>query len=487
MKIQGPLSHPVRVVIGAIATTLSLSACNLGPHYHRPDIPSPVAWRAPEPGAEGVLPAAAAWPSQDWWRSFHSAQLDELIDEAHSANDDIAAAIARVTEADEEARIAGAAQLPSLELDAGGSRQLQKTTYLSESPNGVPELSSLPATYNAFNLGLGASYQVDFWGRYRALHDAARFAALASRYDRATIELGVMTSVASTYFEVLELKERVQVAIDNLARAQDILNGLELELKVGTITSLDVAQQETTVATLAAAIPPLQQDYSQSLDALAILVGKQPENLDLHPGTLAQLAEPAVKPGLPAELLARRPDVAEAEAQLISANANIAAARAAFLPNISLTADGGWASAALGSLVSPANRAFSLTAGLTQPIFEGGQLLGQYRMNQARYAELLADYHKTVISAFANVEDALAALRQSTLEVQRQQFATDKAQRAFELSQDQMHAGTVNILTVLNTEDALFTAQDALVQVKLAHFQALVALFGALGGGWQQT
>jgi outer membrane protein, multidrug efflux system len=328
---------------------------------------------------------------------------------------------------------------------------------------------------------------VDFWGRYRALHDAARMAALASRYDRATIELTVMTSVASTYFEVLELKERVQVAIDNLKRAQDILDGLELELKVGTITALDVAQQETTVATLAAAVPPLQQQYEQALDALAILVGKHPEALELQPGALKDLAVPAVSPGLPAELLARRPDVAEAEAQLREANANIVAARAAFLPNISLTADGGWASLALAGLVSPANQAFSLTAGLTQPIFHGGALLGQYRLSQAQYAELLADYHKAVISAFGNVEDALVALRQSKLEVERQQVATDKALRAYELSQDQMHAGTVNILTVLNTENALFTAQDALVQVKLAHLQALVALFNALGGGWQQT
>lgn len=396
--------------------------------------------------------------------------------EARHANDDIAAAIARVSEADAEARIAGAPLFPSLEADGSGERE--RTDSLQG--GAVPAV-----TYNTFDLALSASYEVDFWGHYRALHDAARMAALASRYDRATVELTVMTSVASTYFEVLELKERLAVAADNVAHAVEILNGLKLELKVGTITSLDVAEQATTVATLQAAIPPLRQQYEQELDALAILVGKEPEQLTITTGSLEGLAEPSVGPGLPAELLTRRPDVAEAEAQLIEANANIRAARAAFLPNISLTAGGGYASIALDRLVNPVSDAFSLTAGITQPIFEGGALVGQYRFTKATYAELLADYHKAVISAFANVEDALAALRQSTLEEQRQQVATDKARRAYELSQDQLHAGTTDILTVLNTENALFTAQDALVQVRFAHLQSLVALFGALGGGWQ--
>ena len=486
VKFQG-VPHPGRLAIGAIAAALCLSACNLGPRYRKPDIPPPSTWRPaqpgePEPGAPGT------WPSAEWWQGFHSAQLNQLMQEARQANDDLAAAIARVTEADETARIAGAALLPSLQATGDGTRALQKTTGVVSPPGGgPPQITGVDTTANSFNAGLGASYQVDFWGHYRALHDAARMAAVASRYDRATVELTVMTSVATTYFEVLELKERLRVATDNLAHAQEILDDLALELRVGTVTALDVAQQETTVATLQAAIPPLQQQYVQTLDALAILVGKQPQALTVNPGTLAQLTSPPVSPGLPAELLARRPDVAEAEAQLVAANANIAAARAAFFPSISLTADGGYASTSLTNFVSPANRVFSLTAGITQPIFQGGALLGQYRFNKARYAELLADYHKAVISAFANVEDALVGFRQSTLEEQRQQIATDKALRAYELSQAQLHAGTVNILTVLNTENALFTAQDALVQVKFARLQALVTLFSALGGGWQQS
>jgi NodT family efflux transporter outer membrane factor (OMF) lipoprotein len=190
---------------------------------------------------------------------------------------------------------------------------------------------------------------------------------------------------------------------------------------------------------------------------------------------------------MPSELLMRRPDVAQAEAQLIAANADIAAARAAFFPTISLTADGGFVSSALSSLFNPVSRAWSATAGLTQPIFQGGALVGEYQLNKGRYAELLADYHKAVISAFGNVEDALVSVQQTADQLQRQQEAVATARHAYELTQAQFHAGVINILVVLSTETALFTAEDLLVQVKYSHLNALVALYSALGGGWQRT
>ncbi len=405
------------------------------------------------------------------------------MSQAQAANDDIAAAIARIREADAQARIAGAPLLPSLELDGDGTRQRAMQTTLS--PAG--RLVSQPGTFNTFTTGLSASYEIDFWGKNRALHNAAQMAAMASRYDRATVELTVMQSVASTYFQALELRDRLKVAHDNVASARDTLKGLQLEAQVGTVTALDVAQQETTVATLEAAIPPLNQQFGQTLDALAILVGKQPEAVDVTSGTLADLAVPPVTPGMPSELLARRPDVAQAEAQLIAANANIAAARAAFFPTINLTADGGFASAALSTLFNPVSRVWSATAGVTQPIFEGGALVGQYQLNKGRYDELVADYHKAVISAFGNVEDALVSVQQTAEQLQRQQEAVATARHAYELTQAQFHAGTINILIVLGTETALFTAEDTLVQVKYSHLNSLVALFSALGGGWQRA
>jgi NodT family efflux transporter outer membrane factor (OMF) lipoprotein len=454
----------------ALTGVLATAGCNLGPRYHHPDIPPPPAWRPDEVNGQ------TAWPSADWWHGFSSPQLDLLIGEAQHTNDDIAAAIARVREADAQATIAGAPLLPALSGTANATREREINL-------GIPGTT----TADVFSPLLNASYELDFWGKNRAALNAARLQAAASRYDRVTVELTVMSSVASTFFQAVEAQDRLTVARDNLVSAQKILKGLQLELKVGTITALDVAQQETTVAVLNASIPPLQQQLLQSIDALAILVGKPPEEVNITTGTLDALAEPQVTPGLPSELLARRPDVAEAEAQLMSANASIAVARASFFPSIELTASGGYASTALSSLFNPASRVFTLSAGLTQPIFQGGALTGQYAYSKARYAELLADYHKTVISAFSNVEDALVTLQQTALQSQRQEDAAAKARRAYEITLRQFHIGTINILTVLSTEAALFTAEDTLVQVKYAHLAALISLFNALGGGWQKA
>jgi NodT family efflux transporter outer membrane factor (OMF) lipoprotein len=396
--------------------------------------------------------------------------------EARAANDDIAAAIARVNEADAEARIAGAPLLPSLAADAAGTRQRQKSSSTGSA-----------STTNLFNAGLGASYQVDLWGRYRANRDAARMAAAATRHDRATVELTVMASVASTYFQFLALHDRLKVAESNVVRARNILEGLQLQHDVGTITGLEVAQQEATVATLEAAVPPLREQQEDTLDALAVLTGTPPQAIRVAAGTLADLAEPRVSPGLPSELLARRPDVARAEAQLAAADYNIAAARAAFFPSIAITANGGYASNALETLFTPAARIFSLAGGITQPLFEGGTLVAQYDLAKARHAELFANYHMAVLAAFGNVEDALTAFRNTAEQERRQQHARETAQRAYDLSLAQLHAGTVNILTVLNTESVLFAAEDALVQARFLHLQSLVSLFSALGGGWYQA
>jgi len=238
-----------------------------------------------------------------------------------------------------------------------------------------------------------------------------------------------------------------------------------------------LAQQATAVALLDAAIPPLLQQFRQSVYALAVLIGKTPESVGVATGTLTELSSPPIVQGLPSELLARRPDVAEAEQQLIAANADIAVARAALFPSIELTASGGYESSMLTSLISPANRFYAVSAGLTQPIFHGGALRGQVAYSKARYTELLSTYHKTVLSAFGNVESALVATRQTAEQELRQRDAVAKARRAYEFAQAQMSAGIVNILTVLNTENALFSAQDVLVQVEYSHLQALVDLF----------
>jgi multidrug efflux system outer membrane protein len=464
---------PGLAVLGGVCAMLT--ACSVGPAYKRPDVGLPTHWHE-SAGTTAGSASASVWPAADWWHGFGSAKLDELIAEAEHNNDDLAGAIARVQEADAQARIAGAALLPSLDLGATGTRQRAQTTSLGVGGR----------VFNVFNSEFSASYELDFWGKARAARDAARAAAAASRYDQQTVALTVISSVATTYFQALELRDRIQVAQQNLANGQQILNGFKLELSAGTATGLDVAQQETAVAILNAAIPPLLQQFRQIVHALAVLIGRTPESVDVDMGTLTNLSSPIIVEGLPSQLLSRRPDVASAEQQLIAANADITVARAALFPSIQLTAAGGYQSEALASFVNPPNRVYSVAAGLTQPIFHGGALRGQVAFSKARYTELLTTYHKAVLTAFTNVEDALVAAQQTAEQQRRQQEAVATARRAYAFAQQQMSAGTVNILTVLNTENALFSAQDQLVQVNYLHLQALVNLFTALGGGWHQ-
>jgi NodT family efflux transporter outer membrane factor (OMF) lipoprotein len=447
-----------------------LAACSLGPDYQAPGNPTPQAWRNPP------AQASELWPTPDWWQGFGSPQLDSYITQAETANTDLAAAMARVREADAQARIAGAPLLPSVGLDAQAVHARQASARSGQLRTGT-----------SYSPGLTASYELDFWGKNAAAAHAAEATAQASRYDQETVSLTILTSVATTYFRTLELHDRLTVAEGNLASARTTLDGLRKQQQAGIVTALDVAQQETVVATLDANVPQLRQQYEQALDALAILLGRTPDQVERGQETLAALSHPEVRPGLPSTLLQRRPDVAQAEQQLISANANIQVARAAFYPSIDLTADGGFVSDALSTALKPSNAVFTLTAALVQPIFEGGALEGQFDYAQARYDELLATYRKTVLSAFANVEDSLVAVQQSADQEQREAQAVATAQRAYDFARTQMKAGTINILTVLNTENALFSAQDQLVQAKSAHLQALVNLFGALGGGWQKA
>ena len=461
------IRRPCRCVAAA-ALALALAGCSLGPAYRRPSIPPPAAWKTPI--AAGT---PQQWPSADWWNGFHSAELTRLMSAGRAANDDLAAAIARVREADAQVRISSAALVPSLDASGNGSRQRQ-----------ISPASGSALLFNAFTAGLDAAYELDFWGENRAIRSAALASASASRYDRETVDLTVMSDIADTYFSILALRERLGIARANLASAEQTLQGLKTDEEAGTSNALDVAQQDTVAATVAATIPPLEQQERQQIDALAILTGRTPQSFDVAASSLAAITAPAVTAGVPSGLLARRPDVAGAEAHLIAANADIRAARAAFFPTIELTAAGGFESGALASLLQPGSRVFSLSAGLTQPIFHGGAVLGQYRLSEARYEELLADYHKAVISAFGNVEDSLAAVEDTGNQLQREQVATDKARGAYGMAQDQFHAGVVNILTVLGTETSLFTAEDALAQARLAHLTALVGLFNSLGGGW---
>jgi outer membrane protein, multidrug efflux system len=297
--------------------------------------------------------------------------------------------------------------------------------------------------------------------------------------------LTTLTTVANAYFQVLTAQDRLRTAQQNIASAERILNAIRDRFKAGTGTDLDVAQQESVVANQRAQVPPLKQTLDQNINALATLVSRPPESVRVKGGSLNQIGSPRVTPGLPSELLTQRPDIRRQEAQLASATANVGNARAQFFPSIQLTGQGGYQSSALSSLFQPHAAFFSMVGSLTQPIFDGGRILGNFEFTKARQDELLQIYRKTVVQAFADVDNALYSIRQTTERLRLQREVVAASRRAFQLAEQQLRAGTADIVTVLNTQTTLFQAEDLLWQAQLARLQAIVSLYQALGGGWE--
>jgi NodT family efflux transporter outer membrane factor (OMF) lipoprotein len=441
------------------------------------DVPDP-ALDIPDGYKAARLTEPDAPPTLDWWRGFRSPELTALMEEAQKVNLDIAAAVARFVQADAQARVTGAALLPN--LSGAGSETYSRTSGSSASglSNGGRE------TVN-FSSSLSASYQLDFWGQNRDALQAAEETAVANRFDREVVALTTLTSVANAYFQMLASQDRIRTAERNIASATRILDAIKQRLKAGTGNDLDVAQQESVLANQRAAVPPLRQTLDQNINALALLVSRPPEGLRIAGGSLNQISTPRVTPGLPSELLTQRPDIRRQEAQLASATANVGSARAQFFPSIQLTGQGGYQSSALVSLFQPHAAFFSLVGGLTQPIFDGGKILGNFEYTRAKQDELLQTYRKTVVSAFTDVDNALVSIKQTTEKLRLQREVVAASRRAFQLSEQQLRAGTADIVTVLNTQLTLFQAEDVLWQAQLARLLAIVSLYQALGGGWE--
>lgn len=454
----------------------TLSGCALWSEFKQPETTPPDSWKGQE-----TQTAPVAWPDMEWWKQFRSAALTAQMNEAQKENLDLKAAVARVQQADAQVRISGAGLLPAIGASADVSRT--RTPAGRVSSTGVS--SGKPRINNNFNGSLNASYEIDFWGKNYSAAESVRALAEASRFDQQTVALTISSAVASNYFDILATQERLTIAKANVAASEKVLDAIRQRFDLGVATGLDMSQQENIVATQRATVPPLEQRLRQDLNAQAILLGKMPESMNMPDAKLADVAIPEVKAGLPSELLQRRPDVQNAEAQLQSAHANIVNARAAFFPSISLTASGGYASSALSQLFRPDSILWSIGSSLTQPIFEGGRLTGELDLAKARYEELLQNYRKAVISAFSDVEDALVAVQQTAALEDAQKAAEATARKSFDLSRQQMEGGIIDIATMLNTQRALFVAQDAYLQAKLSHLQAIVGLYKALGGGWQ--
>jgi NodT family efflux transporter outer membrane factor (OMF) lipoprotein len=423
--------------------------------------------------------SSVALPKADWWRGFRSRELTRLIEEAELGNLDIAAAIGRVIQADAQARIAGAPLLPNVGLDASAQRSRPSQATGTRLGGGTG-----PAERDQFSLIAGASYEIDFWGKNRSRLLAAEQNAIATRFDREVVALTAMAAVANAYFLVLATQDRLRYGRENIESASRVLGVIRQRLEAGTASSLDVAQQESVLNTERAVIPTLEQILRQNTAALAVLVGRSPEYVRIRGGSMSNIAIPRITPGIPAELLTRRPDVRAAEADLAGANANVAAARAAFFPSITLSAQGGWQASLLKWIGRPEAAVWQAAVGLAQPLFDGGELQGQLDQQKGRQEELLQIYRKTVIQAFADVDSALVATRQLAIRERLQNEVVSSSRRAFSIAEQRLREGTVDIISVLNTQQTLFQAQDTLTQVRLARLQATVGLFQALGGGW---
>ena len=393
---------------------------------------------------------------------------------AMAGNLDLAAAVARLRQADEALRIAGAELLPLV----AGNVSVGRARGTSATP-GTPANAG-----RQYGGSLQASYQIDFWGGLRAQEQAARDSVSAAEFGIGTVTLSTQAAVASTLFDLLGAQEQLANQQDNLRIAERTLGILRQRLAVGTATGLDVAQQETVVAQQRAQVPPLQQIVEADTFALATLAGLRPTEIAVAGQRLASIRVPEIAPGLPSAVLVRRPDVRLAEANLAAGSADVTAARAALFPTLSLTAEGGLQSIALQTLLRPGATIYSIAVGLTQTLFDGGALRAQLAQTRARREELLANYRKAILAALQDTETSLSALARNRELVELQMARVEAAQRAYTIADAQFRVGTIDLLTVLTTQTTLFNARLVLTQARTARLQAAAALFTALGGGW---
>ncbi len=452
---------------------LLLGACELTPAYEQPETSTPAAWRAEQQamlpqGAPGstLLPGDA--PGGAWWEDFGSSELDGLMTIARQNNRNLAAALQRIAQARAQIKSASAALYPT--LDAGGSA----------GRNGAWQ----QPTSESFRGSLQAGYEVDLWGANAAGVSGAEANLAGSQYDYVALDLVLQGDVVTAYLQVLAFDARLAVARRNLEAAQSTLALVELQYATGAVSGLELAQQRQQIASITAQLPLLEGNRRLTENGLALLLGLTPDQLPPIGGQFADLVQPQIAPGLPAALLARRPDVRSSEAALMAANADIGQARAAFYPSLSLTADGGIASAALAAFLKPESLIYSLAASLAAPLFDGGLREANLEISEARKAELVENYRQTALTAYREVEDALIGQQSAMLQEEALRQSAVQAQRAFDLASLQYSAGAIDLLSLLDTQRQLLNAQDSLVQARLSKLASTVDLAKALGGGW---
>jgi outer membrane protein, multidrug efflux system len=470
-----------------------LGGCTVGPNYKRPAVDVPAAYRQP-PADTSTAPETANPPDQTapqrastqpntaaslgdekWWEVFQDKELQGLIRTALRNNYDVRIAASRVLQAQAQLGITRADQLPSLGVNGNITGE--------RSPASGP-IPSFQTTFGQVNAS--GAWNLDFWGRYRRATESARASLLASEWAQKEVMSTLVASVAADYFFLRQLDLELEISKRTLGSRRDSLQLVQTLEQHGINSLLDVRQSEQLVYTAAAEVPDLERQIAQEENAISILLGNNPGDIPRGLTLTEQPHAPEVPVGLPSSLLERRPDVLQAEQNLIAANAQIGVARSLYFPQISLTAAGGYESTALSNLFTGPAGLWSLFAGVTQPIFEGGRLKSNVRLTEAQRQQFLLTYQQTIQFAFRDVSNALIAYRKNREFRIEQEHLVAAAQDAARLSEVRFKAGTTDYLEVLTNNTNSFSAQLTLAQAEGNELTALVQLYQALGGGWQQ-
>lgn len=475
-----------------LVCALALAGCDL--EWEKPDLstPPPDKFRAAAPRSEPPVRGAVEFASQ-----FGSKELIGFVEEAQIQNLDIAAAAARIKQADAQARLASAALWPAIAttniaqttrtpgtvlVPASGAREISPASSDTAQTSGFQAIN-----FGFFQLGLTASYEIDFWGKNEDASNAGRLLANASRFDLDVVNIATVASIMNAYFQVLAARDRLHIGQENIRIATEVFDIIKLRFKVGTASGMDLAQQEALLAEQRASIPSLEQNVEQTANLLATLLGRTPESLRVTGGSLAKLNVPAIAPGLPSEVLLRRPDIAQAEAKLASQEFSVLQARASFFPSFTLTGLYGLQSALIKNLLRPEAIGWQLAAGLAQPLIDGYAIQSQYDLQKGRYAEFASLYRKQILTALTDVENALVAVRETTRQAKLQAEAVAAWRRAYETAAAKLREGTIDSVTLATSQTSLFQSQDRLAVARLARFRAVASLYQALGGGWSPT
>jgi multidrug efflux system outer membrane protein len=460
-------------LISVIVASSLIAGCMVGPDYHRPAVQTPSDYRqlAANPQAQAQIASYADLP---WWQVFRDPQLQELISTALNQNYDLQLATERIVAARASLAVVRSSLFPQLsgDVDFSGGKE-----------------GTFQTKFNFLTVTADAAFQVDLFGRLRRATEAARAQVLATDAARQTVVLTLVSDVASDYFNLLQLDLQLEITHETIATQENSVELTSFRLDHGVATKLDVLQAQQTLDTANATVPDLERQIAQEEDAISILLGDYPHGVVRGLPLVAQPLPPEVPPGLPSSLLARRPDIREAEQNLVAANAEIGVAKAQFFPQIALTGGGGGTfgrDSSFSSLMSTHVAIWSYGAQISQPIFTGGALTGNLHIVKSQYRQALLFYQQTIQQAFGNVSDALIGYdKLHQVRVRQEQTVAD-LQESVRLSIDRYTGGTTNYLEVLDGQRALYSAELTLAQARGNEYQSLVQLYTSLGGGWQQ-